>query len=835
MRVAMPTPAQSTALQRPATIADPLPAAAARSMVGIALVFGAVLVLLSVAQLLWGVPGVQTIAKARLVLAFATLAGGGIGAALARRGRFEAAVFVVIACLSVGAMFHAWASGQGLHNLVLAGVALLVAFGGALLGPRMALGLGALYAAAIALLAWAEWRGLVSGRVAVEAMDTGSRVIALALLGLAAGLAAYVMHRLLQASLNDARREQQRQAQLLRIGSDWVWETDRRGRLTFVSPSFEAHTGYSVAEALRSGEPGGPQPVEDENWSRLAAALRSRQPFRDLPVAYRQCDGRELHMRVSGEALQDADGKLLGWWGMSRNVTAEATAALELQRSRELLDRFFALSPDATCVVRLDNGRVLLCNPAYARLVGRPEAEIIGRNGRELGVWKRDDEDLALLAAITAAGGNLRDWRVDVRDAGGRELEVLISAAAFERDGRPVAVLSVQDVTERLRAELELADAKHQAEAASRAKSAFLATMSHEIRTPLNGVLGLARLLQEERDERRRREYLQHLMGAAEGLAGIVSDVLDLSKIEAGRVVLEDIAFDLHDLVTSTFHTFAPLGRERGLAMGCEIAPALPRRVHGDPVRVRQILSNYLTNALKFTERGAIHVSAAPGADGFVRLVVRDSGIGIAPAARERLFLPFSQADSSTTRRFGGTGLGLSICRELAVLMGGRVGADSEQGRGSRFWVELPLASGASPTQAATQAAEAAQALAGLTVLVAEDNPVNMLIVRTLLERLGAQVVEAEDGAQAVARASAPGARIDAVLMDLHMPVQDGLSAARSLRADPATAALPLFALSAAVLEQERAQAQAAGMQEFLPKPVAEADLLRVLAPLVRR
>jgi len=348
-------------------------------------------------------------------------------------------------------------------------------------------------------------------------------------------------------------------------------------------------------------------------------------------------------------------------------------------------------------------------------------------------------------------------------------------------------------------------------------------------------VLGLARLLQDERDERRRREYLQHLMGAAEGLAGIVSDVLDLSKIEAGRVVIEDIGFDLHELVTSTFHTFAPLGRERGLAMGCEIAPNLPRRVHGDPVRVRQILSNYLTNALKFTERGSIRVTAACAAGGDVRLAVSDSGIGIEPDARDRLFLPFSQADSSTTRRFGGTGLGLSICRELAVLMGGRVGADSETGRGSRFWVELPLAPGASPTQSATLAAEAAQALAGLTVLVAEDNPVNMLIVRTLLERLGARVVEAEDGAQAVALASATGARIDAVLMDLHMPVQDGLSAARSLRANPATATLPLIALSAAVLEQERSEARAAGMSEFLPKPVAEADLLRVLAPLARR
>ena len=220
-------------------------------------------------------------------------------------------------------------------------------------------------------------------------------------------------------------------------------------------------------------------------------------------------------------------------------------------------------------------------------------------------------------------------------------------------------------------------------------------------------------------------------------------------------------------------------------------------------------------------------------ANGVVRVAVVDSGIGIDEAARERLVLPFSQADSSTTRRFGGTGLGLSICRELAVLMGGCVGADSVPGRGSTFWVELPLAQGPSEQQAALQAAEAGHALRGLTVLVAEDNPVNMLIVRTLLERLGAQVLEAEGGAQAVAAVHAALPNLHAVLMDLHMPVRDGLSAACELLAAPASAALPLFALSAAVLEQDREEARAAGLTEFLAKPVSEQELLRVLAPLV--
>jgi CheY-like chemotaxis protein len=268
--------------------------------------------------------------------------------------------------------------------------------------------------------------------------------------------------------------------------------------------------------------------------------------------------------------------------------------------------------------------------------------------------------------------------------------------------------------------------------------------------------------------------------------------------------------------------------------MTCNIEPDVPSHVRGDPVRVRQIVSNYLNNALKFTTQGSIALACSLQTDGAVRVSVSDSGIGIDTKVRERLFEAFLQADSSTTRRFGGTGLGLSICRELAALMGGTVGADSTLGHGSTFWVALPLADSDGSPAAAAPAAQATRPLSGLTVLVAEDNPVNMLIVRTMLERLGAAVLEARDGAQAVAAAHAALPTLDAVLMDLHMPVQDGLAAARALRDHPDTTRLPLIAVSAAVLEQERAEARAAGLREFLHKPLAEADLLRVLLPLVR-
>jgi len=875
----------------------------------------------------------------------------GLGAWVRRRGRPRLASALALCLALLACTLQAWSTGQGVHAFALSGAVLLIALAGVLASPLAAVLLALLHATVVLALFAAERAGVIPGLAALGNSGPYVRLFGQLLL-LGCGLiAALVVARLFSRSLGRALDEERRLDELLHIGSDWVWEMDREGRLTYIAPSFELRTGHTVAEFLRVGEPGGPAIVPDAEYEALLHDMRSRSAYRDRVITFRCADGSVLCVSGSGQPQFDAAGHHRGWWGVSRNVTAERLALQAQRRTQDMLDRLVRLSPDPISVARLSDGRILLANPGFLQYGGFSEAQVIGRSAHELGLWP-DIAEARRLADALRADGAVRNLR-SVVHLGKVRRDVLLTAAAFEWDGEPVAVITtrditdnerariegdaildnasvgialvrerrfervnpqyeimfgrplgslvgqstatmfpdaeqsdafaaraeqaqrqgkpidierevtrpdgsvvlarlrarpvdarrpresgtiwvVEDITDRRRAERELADAKQQAEAANEAKSAFLATMSHEIRTPLNGVLGLARLLQDSGlDDTRRREYLGHLVDAAELLTGIVSDVLDLSKIEAGHLQIEAIAFDLHGLVSSTFHTFAPLGREHGLAMRCSIAPGVPHRVRGDPVRVRQILANYLTNALKFTQRGEIALQVGPGDGGRLRLAVHDSGVGVTPEVRQRLFRRFSQADSSTTRRFGGTGLGLSICRELAERMGGEVGVDSDGHSGSCFWAELAL-----PEESAVDAESRAKGpapvlpLAGLNVLVAEDNPVNMLIIGAMLRRLGAAVIEADDGAKAITLAHENAASLHAVLMDLHMPVVDGLAATRRLRDDPRTATLPVFAFSAAVLEHERLDASEAGMNGFVAKPVVEADLLRVLRPL---
>ena len=434
----------------------------------------------------------------------------------------------------------------------------------------------------------------------------------------------------------------------------------------------------------------------------------------------------------------------------------------------------------------------------------------------------------APLRRLTAAAQRMQGGEYDVTLPPGRADEIgqLSTSLAALRDA----------IRERI---AQLGRARETAEAASRAKSAFLANTSHELRTPLNGLLGMARLArQPDLDPEHRKQYLDLVVDSAQSLADILSDTLDLARIEAGKLVLHAAPFEARPMLQSVLSVYQLLADSAGLALVLQVDDSVPEVLDGDALRLRQILSNYLSNAIKFTPSGQIRVRLQAPAAGCLRLSVQDQGMGIPPAVAARLFRPFTQADDSTTRRHGGTGLGLAICRELAQRMGGDVGVDSVVGQGSTFWATLQMAAGTLPARRPPVPPAELARLQGARVLMADDNAVNRILAVALLERWGMQVAEAEDGAQAVAAvraADAAGQPFAVVLMDLQMPVLDGYAATRALRHQYSAEQLPVIALTAAALLAERELALDAGMNDFLTKPLDAPHLQALLCSLLRQ
>ena len=380
----------------------------------------------------------------------------------------------------------------------------------------------------------------------------------------------------------------------------------------------------------------------------------------------------------------------------------------------------------------------------------------------------------------------------------------------------------------------DLGRARDAAEAANEAKSAFLATMSHEIRTPLNGVLGMAQAMDRDELTRVQRDRLSVIQQSGEALLAILNDILDLSKIEAGQIELEEIEFDLGEVARGAHEAFTALANKKGLSFALDIDQA--RGVYlGDPTRLRQILYNLISNALKFTKTGEIRVIGRLSEAGLV-LEVSDTGIGIAPEGLAKLFGKFHQVDASTTREFGGSGLGLSICRQLAEKMGGRIEVESAVGRGSRFIVTLPLSRVAAERPVAPPRIVAAldAPSISLRVLAAEDNRVNQLVLKTLLHQIGVDPVVVDDGQAAIEAWESQA--WDVILMDIQMPRVDGPTAVRAIREREhasGRARTPILALTANAMPDQVAAYLAIGMDGHIAKPIETLRLFEALQAVI--
>lgn len=360
---------------------------------------------------------------------------------------------------------------------------------------------------------------------------------------------------------------------------------------------------------------------------------------------------------------------------------------------------------------------------------------------------------------------------------------------------------------------------KQRAERASQYKSEFLANMSHEIRTPMNGIIGMTNLALEHASNGEQLEQLHIVKESAESLLAILNDILDLSKIEAGKLEVNPADFSPHNLLANVCHPQEVRALERGLELVSEIQPDVPEWVRADDIRIRQILVNLVGNAMKFTTRGYVRILLSLDAPGILRFAVSDTGIGIPPAKLTEIFEAFRQVDGSITRRYGGTGLGLTICRQLAALLGGELGVESHEGKGSTFWFTIPFAEGIEPVSTALANLSQRVGSIPLRILAAEDNPTNQKLIHRLLEKLGHSVVLVSDGKAALSLLDQREKDFDLVLMDVQMPVMDGLEATRAYRA--AGGELPVIAMTAHAMAGDRELCLAAGMNAHIAKPIA--------------
>jgi hypothetical protein len=609
--------------------------------------------------------------------------------------------------------------------------------------------------------------------------------------------------------------------------------TDLQGNITYANGKFTEISGYGQDELLgrnhrivHSGVHGA------DFFAHMWQTIVQGRVWRG-EICNRSKSGAHYWVDATIVPLLGEDGLPEQYIAIRTDISVrksmEATLADQLRFVEVLLE-----ATPAAIYLKDRQGRYLRFNKAFENLFGVERADWIGKTVADLvpaqatQLEARDRELFANQGIQTYESGFSNRRTGEAREG------LYWTAPLTDSQGQVSGLVgTILDITEKNRIERELRDAKRSAEAASQAKSDFLANMSHEIRTPMNGVIGMTELALEQAQDPTQQEYLRIVQSSAQSLMVILNDILDFSKIEAGKLNIESVRFALSEHIQDTLNTLRSRAAQKGLVLQSNLPSDLPHEVLGDPVRLRQVLTNLCDNAIKFTGQGGVYVQldATPGAAGpLLHFEVRDTGIGIPADKKQGIFEAFSQADSSTTRRYGGTGLGLTICARLVDLMGGCIWVESAEGQGSSFHFTVQVQTAlAVAERAASNIAATHHAPKALKVLLVEDNPINQMLATTLLQNWGHGVVLAQDGQQAVDLFA--GQVWDLVLMDMQMPVMGGLEATRLIRAaEPAGQRVPIIAMTANAMESDRQACLQAGMDDHLAKPFNAAVLQALLA-----
>ena len=633
--------------------------------------------------------------------------------------------------------------------------------------------------------------------------------------------------------------------------------TDAKGVIQIFNVGAERMLGYAAAEVMNKITPADISDPQEliarakelsiEIGTLItpgfeALVFKASRGIEDIyELTYIRKDGSRFPAVVSVTALRDAQDAIIGYLLIGTDNTARKLVEAEQKKlDQRLRDQQFytrsLIESNIDALMTTDpSGIITDVNKQMETLTGCTRDELIGAPFKK---YFTDPERAEAAIKLVLSQKKVTDYELTACARNGKQTVVSYNATTFyDRDRTLQGVLAVsRDVTERKLVEAELQQAKAAAESASRTKSDFLASISHEIRTPMNAIIGIADLLAKTPLNPEQDKYVQIFRRAGDNLLNLINDILDLSKVEASQLELERTDFSVKDHLEKVTEMVAGRAREKGLALVCEIAPNVPADLVGDPTRLRQVLINLLGNAIKFTESGEVALRVAPDADSSVptalRFTVSDTGIGIPSEKLGQVFEPFTQADSSTTRRFGGSGLGLTISKRLVELMGGRIWAESRVGEGSVFAFAVPF-----ETWAAADRRTAAPAgtgfnapLPALRILLAEDSPDNCTITMAYLEDTPYRVDIAENGAIACEKFIA--GRYDLVLMDRQMPIMDGLTATRTIRAwEQANDRLPtpIIALTASALKRDREMCLAAGCTAFLTKPIKQEVLLQAI------